>query len=63
MIGNNRAQQLYEKLGFRKIGIIRDAYFDIRYGKFTDIIYMDLLKKDLDVSKDNILKQFNCLLI
>ncbi len=56
MIDNNRAQQLYEKLGFRKIGIIRDAYFDGRCGKFTDAMYMDLLKKDWDILKDKILK-------
>lgn len=54
MIDNKRAQQLYEKLGFKKIGIIREAYFDSRSGRFSDVVYMDLLKKDWDALKDKI---------
>lgn len=46
MADNKRAQRLYEKLGFKKIGVIREAYFDSRCGEFSDVIYMDLLKKD-----------------
>lgn len=56
MSDNKRAQQLYRKLGFKEIGIIREAYFDSRYGKFADVIYMDLLKKDWDNLKSDILK-------
>lgn len=56
MIDNKRAQQLYRKLGFQDIGIIRDAYFDSRYGRFSDVIFMDLLKKDWDNSKNKIFK-------
>lgn len=44
MIDNKRAQSLYKKLGFKDIGIIRQAYFDSRYGKFSDVVYMDLVK-------------------
>ncbi|MGX4600060.1 GNAT family N-acetyltransferase [Faecalimicrobium sp. JNUCC 81] len=46
MEDNKRAQSLYEKFGFKKIGVIREAYFDSRYGEFSNVIYMDLLKKD-----------------
>lgn len=46
MKDNNKAQNLYKKLGFKEIGIIREGYFDSRYGKFVDVVYMDLLKKD-----------------
>ncbi|WP_042274589.1 GNAT family N-acetyltransferase [[Clostridium] dakarense] len=46
MEDNKRAQSLYEKFGFKKIGVIREAYFDSRYGIFSDVIYMDLLKRD-----------------
>lgn len=46
MKDNIRAQSLYKKLGFKEIGIIREAYFDSRYGEFADIVYMDLLKKE-----------------
>lgn len=56
MSDNKRAQQLYRKLGFKDIGLIRDAYFDSRYGKFADVIYMDLLKKDWDNLKNEIFK-------
>lgn len=48
MHDNNRAQNLYKKLGFKEIGIIREGYFDGRVGKFVDVIYMDLLKKDFE---------------
>lgn len=46
MKDNNRAHTLYKKLGFKEIGIIRDACFDSRVGKFADVIYMDLLKSE-----------------
>lgn len=43
---NIRAQNLYKKLGFKEIGIIREAYFNSKYGKFSDIVYMDILKNE-----------------
>ncbi len=46
MLNNLRAQNLYKKLGFKEIGIIRDGYFDSRYGRFSHIVYMDLLKSE-----------------
>lgn len=46
IIDNKRAQNLYKKLGFKEIGIIRQAYFDSRYGRFSDVVYMDLLKSE-----------------
>lgn len=44
MIDNKRAQKLYKKLGFKEIGVIREGYFDSRTGKYSDVVYMDLLK-------------------
>ncbi|MPM27140.1 hypothetical protein SDC9_73646 [bioreactor metagenome] len=44
MIDNKRAQKLYKKLGFKEIGVIREGYFDSRIGKYSDVVYMDLLK-------------------
>jgi RimJ/RimL family protein N-acetyltransferase len=53
MVDNKRAQSLYEKLGFKEIGIIRQGYFDSRIGDFQDVVYMDLLKSEwLDI-RDN----------
>lgn len=46
MYDNKRAHNLYKKLGFKEIGIIRQGYFDSRSGKFSDVIYMDLLKSE-----------------
>lgn len=54
MVDNNRAQELYRKLGFNEIGKIREAYYDSRYGKFSDAIYMDLLRSDWEVRKVDI---------
>ncbi len=51
MIDNTRAQNLYKKLGFKDIGIIRDGYFDSRYGRFSSIVYMDLLKSEWEEIK------------
>ncbi|MBS4538686.1 GNAT family N-acetyltransferase [Clostridium sp. D2Q-11] len=46
MIDNKRAHNLYRKLGFKEIGIIRQGFFDSRWGNFSDVMYMDLLKRD-----------------
>ncbi|QUH19507.1 GNAT family N-acetyltransferase [Alkaliphilus sp. B6464] len=46
MIDNKGAHSLYKKLGFKEIGIVREGYFDSRTGGFTDVMYMDLLKKE-----------------
>ncbi len=46
MIDNKRAHNLYRKLGFKEIGIIRDGFFDSRTGAFSDVIYMDILKSE-----------------
>lgn len=56
MIDNKRAQNLYKKLGFKEIGIIRDGYFDSRVGEFQHVVYMDLLKGEwIDKRKDLII--------
>lgn len=54
MIDNKRAHNLYRKLGFKKIGIIRQGYFDSRIGDFSDVVYMDLLKKEWNEAKKSI---------
>lgn len=54
MIDNIRAQSMYKKLGFKEIGVIRKAYFDSRYGDFSDVIYMDLLKDEWNKKDKNI---------
>lgn len=51
MIDNKRAKELYKKLGFKEIGKIRDAYYDSRYGEFSDVVYMDLLRREWEVEK------------
>jgi len=43
---NEKSIKLYKKLGFKKIGIIRESNFDSRKGKYIDVLYMDLLKKE-----------------
>ncbi|PTW01770.1 RimJ/RimL family protein N-acetyltransferase [Halanaerobium saccharolyticum] len=46
---NHKSQNLYKKLGFKKIGIMREASFDSREGTYSDVLYMDLLRKDWDL--------------
>ena len=46
LIDNKNAISLYKKLGFKEIGIIREQSFDSRTGEYTDVMYMDLLKKE-----------------
>ncbi|MGY0373406.1 GNAT family N-acetyltransferase [Clostridium sp. JNZ J1-5] len=46
MIDNIKAQGLYKRLGFKEVGIIREAYFDSRIGIFSSVVFMDLLKSD-----------------
>lgn len=46
MLDNQRAHKLYKQLGFKEIGTIREGCFDSRTGLFSDVMYMDLLKKE-----------------
>lgn len=55
MQDNKRAQHVYEKLGFKRIGIIRQGCFDSRTGKFSDDIYMDMLKDEWMVKRGELL--------
>ena len=48
---NKKSQNLYEKLGFKKIGMMREASFDCREGNYSDVLYMDLLRKDWEEVK------------
>lgn len=45
---NMNAQRLYERLGFKKIGLIREKSFDCRTCQYSDVLYMDLLKREWD---------------
>lgn len=56
MIDNKRAHKLYEKLGFKEIGIVRDGSFDSRTGEFSDYVYMDILKREWLGNKEQILR-------
>ena len=54
MIDNTRAHNLYRKLGFKEIGIVREGYFDSRTGDFSDVLFMDLLKREWLEVKESI---------
>jgi len=41
---NERAKKLYEKVGFKEVGRLREAGY--REGKYFDILFMDILKKE-----------------
>ena len=53
MIDNKKAQSLYKKLGFKEIGVIRDGYFDSRTGTFKDVLYMDIVKREWNLIKED----------
>lgn len=55
MKDNKRAQSLYEALGFKVIGIVRDGIFDSRMGEFSDVVYMDLLKSEWKKVRERLL--------
>jgi RimJ/RimL family protein N-acetyltransferase len=54
MIDNIKAQGLYWSLGFKKVGVLRQSYFDARIGNFEDELSIDLLKSDWIEVKKNI---------
>jgi len=43
---NEKSINLYKKLGFKEIGVIREMSFDSRTGEYSDVVYMDLLKRE-----------------
>lgn len=43
---NEVAIQLYERLGFHKVGLLREKSFESRSGAYTDVLYMDLLHRE-----------------
>ena len=49
---NKVSQNLYEKLGFKTIGLIREGSFDSRAGRYIDVLYMDLLRWEWDETKN-----------
>jgi len=53
LIDNERSIKLYKKLGFQKVGIMRESSFDSRKGKYIDVLYMDLLAKEWSFFDDN----------
>ncbi|MBH1939750.1 GNAT family N-acetyltransferase [Mobilitalea sibirica] len=50
---NLKAQKLYDRLGFKTIGIMREASFDSRTASYMNILYMDLLRREWDEIKAN----------
>ncbi len=52
LIDNKKAINLYKKLGFKEIGVIREQSFDSRIGKYRDVMYMDILKKEWEKNID-----------
>jgi RimJ/RimL family protein N-acetyltransferase len=46
---NPRAQRVYEKVGFRPEGCLREA--DYRYGDYRDIVVMGLLRDEFQVEE------------
>ncbi len=51
---NKRAQRVYEKVGFRKIGMRREAR--LIAGKFMNDIYMDILAKEFNKKHKSVVK-------
>jgi RimJ/RimL family protein N-acetyltransferase len=45
---NEKSINLYKKLGFKEIGIIREMSYDSSKGEYSDVLYMDLLKREWD---------------
>lgn len=43
---NETAQSLYYKLGFKKIGIIRERSYNPSKDRYTSAVYMDLLRSE-----------------
>lgn len=43
------AQHVYEKLGFKKSGVMRKKSFDSIIGEYTDVLYMDLLRSEFNI--------------
>lgn len=44
---NERAIHAYEKVGFRRVGVMRDYEWDAHLGRWTDGLLMDLLRDEL----------------
>jgi len=53
LIDNERSIKLYKKLGFQKVGIMRESSFDSRKCKYIDLLYIDLLAKEWSFFDDN----------
>jgi RimJ/RimL family protein N-acetyltransferase len=47
---NPRAQRVYEKVGFKVEGCMREA--DYRYGKYRDIVIMGLLREEFTLTPE-----------
>ncbi len=54
LANNTNAQKLYESLGFKIIGLIREKSFNSITGKYADVLYMDLLKNEWAETKSTI---------
>ena len=44
---NTRAIRVYEKVGFRRVGVLREYEWSAHEGRWTDGLLMDLLRPEL----------------
>ncbi|MHB8071660.1 MAG: GNAT family N-acetyltransferase [Candidatus Cryosericum sp.] len=51
MPDDKSAVDMYHRMGFQDIGIIRQAQSDSRVGGFSDLIYMDLLRSEWSAAR------------
>lgn len=51
---NGKAQRLYEKLGFKTIGLMRESSINAKTGEHIDVLYMDLLRREWEEIKPKI---------
>lgn len=52
---NTTAHSLYYKLGFKKIGVIREGYYNPLKDCYTSALYMDILRNEWDEVRNKFL--------
>lgn len=59
LVSNQRAQHVYEKCGFKKEGVLRQAYF--KQGKFEDVYQYAVLREEYSTARGNCPPpEYNC---
>ncbi len=54
LANNANSQRLYEKLGFKTIGLMRESSICAKTGEYIDVLYMDLLRREWKEIKSKI---------